>query len=183
MNTIKKLTESISNFLIEIANHYEIPSSEIVSTLMEINFYSLFQTLCREAEPVYAFRSYGKDDCLLNYWGEKLFPCKAILLYRMPDHVADEGRIATMHFLEVWLREDLTLAVTDRPRCRISYLLCPGTIPKDQRPSHRESYGGYCGKPNTCIQYQGVSHGSTVQQRFYNRPSLLNALQLRKPTL
>ena len=79
---------------------------------MEINFYSLFQTLCREAEPVYAFRSYGKDDCLLNYWGEKLFPCKAILLYRMPDYVADEGRIATMHFLEVWLREDLTLAVT-----------------------------------------------------------------------
>lgn len=34
MNTIKKLTESISNFLTEIANHYEIPSSEIVSTLM-----------------------------------------------------------------------------------------------------------------------------------------------------
>lgn len=112
MNTIKKLTESISNFFTEIANHYEIPSSEIVSTLMEINFYSLFQTLCREAEPVYAFRSYGKDDCLLNYWGEKLFPCKAILLYRMPDYVADEGRIATMHFLEVWLREDLSLAVT-----------------------------------------------------------------------
>ena len=55
MNTIKKLTESISNFLTEIANHYEIPSSEIVSTLMEINFYSLFQTLCREAEPVYVF--------------------------------------------------------------------------------------------------------------------------------
>ena len=77
MNTIKKLTESISNFFTEIAYHYEIPSSEIASTLMEINFYSLFQTLCREAEPVYAFRSYGKDDCLLNYWGEKLFPCKA----------------------------------------------------------------------------------------------------------
>ena len=81
MNTIKKLTESISNFFTEIAYHYEIPSSEIASTLMEINFYSLFQTLCREAEPVYAFRSYGKDDCLLNYWGEKLFPCKANYAY------------------------------------------------------------------------------------------------------
>lgn len=57
MNTIKKLKENITSFLTEIADHYGIPKSEIVSALREINFYCLYQTLCREAMPVYAFHA------------------------------------------------------------------------------------------------------------------------------
>lgn len=112
MNTIKKLTENITDFLTEIANHYGIPKSEIVSSLREINFYSLYQTLCRDAAAIYTFRAYGEDDCLLRYWGEKLFPCNAINLYRLADFVAENERMATVHFMEVWLREDLSLCIT-----------------------------------------------------------------------
>ena len=112
MNTIKKLADNVGNFLNEIAAYYGIPSSEIGSTLMEINFYSLYQTLCREAMPVHVFRAHGENERLLRYWGEKIFPCNAINLYRLPDFVAEDDGMATVHFMEVWLREDLTLAIT-----------------------------------------------------------------------
>lgn len=112
MNTIKKLADNIKNFLTEIATYYGIPKAEIVSTLREVNFYTLYQTLCRESSSVYAFRAYGENDQLLRYWGEKIFPCNAINLYRLPDFIAEDEVIATVHFMEVWLREDLTLAIT-----------------------------------------------------------------------
>lgn len=112
MNTIKKLTDNINGFLTEIADYYGIPKSEIVSTLQDVNFYSLYQTLCREAMPVYAFRAYGEKEPLLHYRGEKLFPCNAINLYRLPDFIAENDGMATVHFMEVWLREDLTLTIT-----------------------------------------------------------------------
>lgn len=112
MNTIKKLADNINSFLVDIATYYGIPKSEIVSTLKEVNFYTLYQTLCREGSTVYAFHAYGENDRLLRYWGEKIFPCNAINLYRLPDFIAENDGMATVHFIEVWLREDLTLAIT-----------------------------------------------------------------------
>lgn len=112
MNTIKKLKENIASFLTEIAAYYGIPKSEVVSTLREVNFYCLYQTLCREAEPVYAFHSYGDTKKLLHFSGEKLFPCNAINVYQEPDFVEETESMETVHLIEVWLREDLTLAIT-----------------------------------------------------------------------
>lgn len=112
MNTIKKLSDNINTFLTVIASYYGIPKSEIVATLREVNFYTLYQTLCREASPVYAFRSHGENSRLLRYSGEKIFPCNAINLYRLPDFIAEDEEMATVHFMEVWLREDLILAIT-----------------------------------------------------------------------
>ena len=112
MNTIRKLKENVASFLTEIAAYYGIPKSEVVSTLREVNFYSLYQTLCREAEPVYAFHSYGDTKKLLHFSGEKLFPCNAINVYQEPDLVEVTESMKTVHLMEVWLREDLTLAIT-----------------------------------------------------------------------
>ncbi|MBQ6999560.1 MAG: hypothetical protein IJN67_15015 [Oscillospiraceae bacterium] len=112
MNTIKKLKDNITRFLTEIASYYGIPKSEIVSTLREINFYSLYQTLCREAMPIHVFRAYGETERHQPYWGDKLFPCNAINLYREADLIAGDDSMETIHFMEVWLREDLTLAIT-----------------------------------------------------------------------
>jgi hypothetical protein len=114
MNSIKKLKENITSFLIEIAAYYGIPKSEIVSTIREINFYCLYQTLCREAMPVFAFHAYGDRDKnkLLQFSGERLFPCNAINLYQEPDLRAISEFMETVHCMEVWLREDLTLSVT-----------------------------------------------------------------------
>lgn len=112
MNTIKKLKENVTNFLNEIAAYYGIPKSEIGSSLREINFYSLYQTLCREAMPVFAFWACGDKEGQQSFSGEKLFPCRAINLYRMPDFVAENQNLASVHFMEVWLREDLNLAIT-----------------------------------------------------------------------
>lgn len=112
MNSIKKLKENITSFLTEIAAYYGIPKSEIVSTLQEVNFYCLYQTLCREAMPVFAFRACGDMEGQQSFNGEKLFPCNAINLYREPDVIAENESMETVHFMEVWLREDLTLAIT-----------------------------------------------------------------------
>ena len=57
MNTIKRLADNITRFLAEIAAYYNIPANEITAALNEVNFFTLYQTLCREASPVYAFRA------------------------------------------------------------------------------------------------------------------------------
>lgn len=111
MNSIKKLKENVTSFLTEIADHYGIPKSEVVSTLREVNFYCLYQTLCREAMPVFSFRADRKTGNLLRFSGEKLFPCNAINLYREADFAAENESMTTVHYMEVWLREDLTIAI------------------------------------------------------------------------
>lgn len=112
MNAIRKLKENVASFMTEIAEHYGIPKSEIVSSLRTINFYCLYQTLRREAEPVFAFHSYGGANKLLHFSGEKLFPCNAINLYQEPELSAVTEGMETTRFIEVWLREDLTLVIT-----------------------------------------------------------------------
>ena len=112
MNSIKKLKENVASFMTEIAVHYGIPKSEVVAALREINFYCLYQTLCREAIPVFTFRACGDKEGQQPFSGEKLFPCCAINLYRVSNYGAENEYLANVHFMEVWLREDLTLAVT-----------------------------------------------------------------------
>ena len=86
MNSIKKLKENVASFMTEIAAHYGIPKSEVVAILREINFYCLYQTLCREAMPVFTFRAFGDKEGQQSFSGEKLFPCCAINLYRVSDY-------------------------------------------------------------------------------------------------
>ena len=74
MNSIRKLKENVANFMTEIAAHYGIPKSEVVAILREINFYCLYQTLCREAMPVFTFRASGDKEGQQSFCGEKLFP-------------------------------------------------------------------------------------------------------------
>ena len=112
MNSIKKLKENVASFMAEIAAHYGIPKSEVVAALREINFYCLYQTLCREAIPVFTFRACGDKEGQQPFSGEKLFPCCAINLYRVSDYGTENEYLANVHIMEVWLREDLTLAVT-----------------------------------------------------------------------
>lgn len=133
MNSIKKLKENIAGFLTEIAAHYGIPKSEVVATLREINFYSLYQTLCWEAMPVFTFRACGDKEGQQPFSGEKLFPCCAINLYRVSDYGTENDHLANVHFMEVWLREDLTLAITScfhvdnkQERYRTSYRVHKG---------------------------------------------------------
>lgn len=133
MNSIKKLKENIAGFLTEIAAHYGIPKSEVVATLREINFYSLYQTLFREAMPVFTFRACGDKEGQQPFSGEKLFPCCAINLYRVSDYGTENDHLANVHFMEVWLREDLTLAITScfhvdnkQERYRTSYRVHKG---------------------------------------------------------
>ena len=93
MNSIKKLKENVASFMTEIAVHYDIPKSEVVATLREINFYCLYQTLCREAMPVFTFRACGDKEGQQPFSGEKLFPCCAINLYRVPAYCLHGSRM------------------------------------------------------------------------------------------
>ena len=112
MNTIKTMTENIVNFIMDIADHYGEPISAVEEALSHINFYSLYQTLRRKARPVYTYHAGSGGNGLMEYRSERLFPGDAILLYRDEDFSMDAPEISTAHYLEVWLREDLTIAIT-----------------------------------------------------------------------
>ena len=112
MNSLKTLTNNITTFITDIAEHYGESISEVQETLGMLNFYSLYQTLRRKARPVYTYHAGSGKDNLMEYRSERLFPGDAILLYRDEDFSMSTPFINTEHYLEVWLREDLTIAVT-----------------------------------------------------------------------
>ncbi len=112
MDTIKTLTENIVSFTNDIAEHYGLPKEEIAAALNQINFYALYQTLKHKATPVLIYHAGGEDNSLMKYRTDELLPSNAILLYRDEDYRLEEDEVTTAHYLEVWLMEDLTLAVT-----------------------------------------------------------------------
>lgn len=112
MNSIKKLKENVTSFLTEIANHYGLSMPLIEASLEGINFDSLYHSLYFKSMPVYSFRACGSIARQHPFIGGPLFPCHAIILYRHASFAVNEPNIGVYRFLEVWLREDLTFAIT-----------------------------------------------------------------------
>lgn len=112
MNNVQMLTNAVSNFYTAIGKAQGFSDSYLRTDLLEVNFYSLYQTLRRESQQVYNYYYATENPDLLDYRGPKMFPCGALLLYRSEDYFMESEGIATGHYLELWLLEDLTLAVT-----------------------------------------------------------------------
>ena len=68
MNSLKTLTNNITTFITNIAEHCGESISEVQEALGMLNFYSLYQTLRRKARPVYTYHAgSGKDNLMVHF--------------------------------------------------------------------------------------------------------------------
>lgn len=112
MNNVQNLTDVVCDFYAAIRKAQGFSDSYLRTDFLEVNFYSLYQTLRRESQQVYHYYYETENPDLLDYRSPKMFPCGALLLYRSEDYSMESEGIATRHYLELWLLENLTLAVT-----------------------------------------------------------------------
>ena len=83
-----------------------------MSLTEQVCWENLFHEIRDRAEPVYAFDANGLLSAALKYRGRKLFDRNATLLWREPTHSEEDDELDTTRYLEMWLLEDMTLAVT-----------------------------------------------------------------------
>ena len=112
MNKIDKLTQAITDFFTEKGQHYGYDDETIKEMLRTIDFHALHRLIRREAVPVRSFIVGGEMPDILRYRGSDLLPYKAICIYSNEDFVAECHCLEQEHRLELWLMEDMTIAVT-----------------------------------------------------------------------
>lgn len=109
MNNIEKLEAAISGFFCKKAYEYGYDLDSARDLLAELDFPTIYQNIRRDAQDVYAYQTSGT---LTAYHSKELFPGKATLIFRDYDFAHDfEDSLETNHFLELWVKEDMTLAV------------------------------------------------------------------------
>ena len=109
MNCIEKLEATINGFFCKKAGEYGDDLDLARDILTELDFSAMFQNIRQQAEPVFAYKTSG---VLTAYHSKELFPGKATLIFRDYDFAHDfEDSLESNHFLEVWIKEDMTLAV------------------------------------------------------------------------
>lgn len=111
MNTIEKLTNTIRNVCIELGIRGEYSPEIICHLVRNIQFPALYDAIRDNAEPVYAYTTNGERPLVLKYRSRKLFDRNATLLWREPTVCADDTDLATSRYLELWLLEDMSIAV------------------------------------------------------------------------
>ena len=111
MTTIDKLIDSIANICIDLGLRGEYSPEEIADLVCDIEFVHLYDALRDQAEPVYAFSTDGERPMTLKYRSRKLFDRNATLLWREPVLCADDTELASSRYLELWLLEDMSVAV------------------------------------------------------------------------
>lgn len=111
MTTVEKLIASITNICIDLGIRGKYGPDEIASLVCDIHFTYLYDALRDRAEPVYAYSTDGKRPMTLKYRSAKLFEGSATLLWREPTLRVDDLDVAASRYLELWLREDMSIAV------------------------------------------------------------------------
>ena len=112
MNKIEKLTQAITDFFTEKGQHYGYDDESIKEMLRTIDFHALHRLIRREAVTVPTFIVSGDYPDLLHYQGSDLFPKGAICIYFNTDHFVESHCMEQEHRLELWLTEDMTVAIT-----------------------------------------------------------------------
>lgn len=113
MNKIEKLKNLLLDLFHEKAAAYDQDAESILEFILEADYATLYQTLVRDMEIVFACRAVGMGKDQPQYYGQKLFDQAAVLLYRDTDCSCDLSEdLETRHYWELWLLDDMTLAVT-----------------------------------------------------------------------
>ena len=111
MTTIDKLIDSIANICIDLGLRGEYSPEEIADLVCDIEFAHMYDALRDRAETVYAYSTDGDRSMTLKYRSRKLFDRNATLLWREPVLCADDTELASSRYLELWLLEDMSVAV------------------------------------------------------------------------
>ena len=112
MNAIEKLTTNISKLFHEKGIRYGYEPDTIDDMLLKIDFGFLFNAIAQAAQPVYGYCVDSDMPMTLKYCGPKMFHGNATRIYSDVDYAIDDDLIFTSHNLELWVLDDMTLAVT-----------------------------------------------------------------------
>ena len=112
MTIHETMLSTFTEICAELAIRGGYTGAAVVSLTEQVCWENLFHEIRDRAEPVYAFDANGLLSAALKYCGRKLFDCNATLLWREPTHSEEDDGLDTTRYLEIWLLEDMTLAVT-----------------------------------------------------------------------
>ena len=109
--TIEKMIDSIAAVCIDLGLRGGYTPEEITDLVCDIAFAHMYDALRDRAETVYAYSTDGDRSTTLKYRSRKLFDREAMLLWREPVVCVDETEVASSRYLELWLLEDMSVAV------------------------------------------------------------------------
>lgn len=109
--TIEKMIDSIAAVCIDLGLRGGYTPEEITDLVCDIAFAHMYDALRDRAETVYAYSTDGDRSMTLKYRSRKLFDREAMLLWREPVVCVDETEVASSRYLELWLLEDMSVAV------------------------------------------------------------------------
>ena len=111
MTIHETMLSTFAEICAELAVRGSYTGAAVASLTEQVCWENLFHEIRDRAEPVYAFDTNGLLSDALKYRGQKLFDCNATLLWREPTHAEEDDELDTTRYLEMWLLEDMTLAV------------------------------------------------------------------------
>lgn len=109
--TIEKMIDSIAAVCIDLGLRGGYTPEEITNLVCDIALAHMYDALRDRAETVYAYSTDGDRSMTLKYRSRKLFDREAMLLWREPVVCVDETEVASSRYLELWLLEDMSVAV------------------------------------------------------------------------
>ena len=109
--TIEKMIDSIAAVCINLGLRGGYTPEEIADLVCDIEFAHMYDALRDRAETVYAYSTDGDRSMTLKYRSRKLFDREAMLLWREPVVCVDDTEVASSRYLELWLLEDMSVAV------------------------------------------------------------------------
>lgn len=113
MTNIEKLKNLVVDLFEKKATKYDMDMDSVMDFVDQIDYPALYQNLVRDMEIAFACRAIGLERDLPQYFGKPLFDRPATLLYRDADCICDiHDGLETRHYWELWLLDDMTLAVT-----------------------------------------------------------------------
>ena len=112
MNKIEKLHESIRALFRTEGEKFCYTPGEIERLVCSLNYKRLYSVLCDTAEPVYVCCAGGGICDSHQYHSTKLFPANATLIWSDEGEPLGDDNISTSYSNELWLLEDMTLAIT-----------------------------------------------------------------------
>lgn len=113
MNKIEKLKINFANFFLSSADFSNYSDPQIDELLNKIDFEAFFQSICLEYRIVYAYKTLCDNPSVLKYRSRELFEGRATRILQDVGFfdLQPEGMPNTVQHLELWVKEDMSIAV------------------------------------------------------------------------
>lgn len=112
MNKITGLKGAISEIFEQEGPQFFFTENEIGRMIRGLNYTKLFSALTDRSQCLYAFCSLGMDGDSHQFFGSKLVPQNASLIWRSEPELFGTGDLPCFQFHELWLLEDMSVVAT-----------------------------------------------------------------------